>query len=405
MGELMRDPDLDRLVQEMNEMGQAEKAASPQQRADSALPSLDSVHLQDVHHDEPLQALLLQMVDKNASDLILVPGAPPVLRIAGTLRVTASEPLWGPDIEELFTPHLGARSRQLLRTAGSADFSLRLTSETLDSGWRLRVNVHRQQGALAAAVRALPRRVPTLTELNLPEQLSELTAASHGLVLLCGPTGAGKSTTLAALVGQINREQCRHVITIEDPIEYEHRHGSSIIEQVQVGSDAVSFASALRAALRRDPDVILVGEMRDLETIAIALTAAETGHLIFSTLHTHDVAQAVHRIVDVFPSDQQSQIRQQLALSLSAVVCQQLVPRLDGRGRLPALEVLHATYAIRNHIRKGNMHQLYNEIQVGRERGMVSLEESLAQLVHSGLIAPEEARARAGRPDELERML
>ena len=194
---------------------------------------------------------------------------------------------------------------------------------------------------LAAALRALPRRVPTLDELNLPPMLAELVKPTRGLVLVCGPTGAGKSSTLAALVGDINRTRAAHIITIEDPIEYEHtQRASSVIEQVEVGRDAPSFAAALRAALRQDPDVILVGEMRDLETVATALTAAETGHLILSTLHTNDVAQAVHRIVDVFPAGQQSQIRQQLALALHAIVVQQLVPRADGAGRVPAVEVL-----------------------------------------------------------------
>jgi twitching motility protein PilT len=221
-------------------------------------------------------------------------------------------------------------------------------------------------------------------------------------VLLCGPTGSGKTSTLAALVAEINRTRTCHVITIEDPIEYEQASGRAYIEHVEVGRDAPSFAAALRAALRQDPDVILVGEMRDLETIATALTAAETGHLILSTLHVNDVSQAIHRVVDVFPAEQQVQVRQQLALSLHAMVCQHLVPRADGRGRVPALEILVATYAARNHVRTGKLEHLYTEITLGKRHGMVTMEESLARLVKARAITVEEARMRASHPDELE---
>jgi twitching motility protein PilT len=225
------------------------------------------------------------------------------------------------------------------------------------------------------------------------------------LVLVCGPTGSGKSTTLAALVGELNRNESRHIITIEDPIEYEHRNVHSVIEQIEIGRDAPSFAAALRASLREDPDVILVGEMRDLETVATALTAAETGHLILSTLHTSDAAQAIHRIIDVFPSLQQMQIRQQLALSLNAIVVQQLVPRSDGPGRCVAVEVLLATHAVRNHIRNEKLQQLITEITLGKRQGMISLEDSLARLVRQGLIGADDARIRSARPDELDSLL
>jgi twitching motility protein PilT len=207
------------------------------------------------------------------------------------------------------------------------------------------------------------------------------------------------------MLDHVNRTQFRHVITIEEPVEYEHRNRQSIFEQIEVGSDSPSFAAALRSALRRDPDVILVGEMRDLETMATAITAAETGHLILSTLHTGDVAQAIHRVVDVFPTTQQAQVNQQLSLSLSAIVCQQLVPTADGTGRLPAVEVLRATYAVRNHIRRGNIDRVYNELLGGRSRGMVSMEQSLADLVRAEVISGDEARVRCSRLDELERML
>ena len=228
---------------------------------------------------------------------------------------------------------------------------------------------------------------------------------THGLVLVCGPTGAGKSTTLAALVGELNRNESRHIITIEDPIEYEHRNNKSVIEQIEIGRDAPSFASALRSSLRQDTDVILVGEMRDLETVATALTAAETGHLILSTLHTSDAAQAIHRIIDVFPPPQQTQIKQQLALSLNGIVVQQLVPRSDGKGRCVAVEVLLATQAVRNHIRNEKLQQLISEITLGKRQGMISLEDSLARLVRQGLISVEDARNRSSRPDELESQL
>jgi len=402
MGELLPDPELERLVEELDHFTDDQ----PPRELVEALPALDSPVLAEVGNGEPLERLLLEMVRLQATDLVLIPGAPPMLRVGGRLRQGSAEPVAHGQVEELLGSHLGARSRHLLETQGAADISLRLESSPEDrGGWRMRVNVMRQRSGLSAAFRALPRRVPTLSELNLPETLGGLVSASHGLVLISGPTGSGKSSTLAALVGLLNRDTCRHIITIEDPVEYEHHNQASVVEQVEIGRDAPTFSSALRAALRRDPDVILVGEMRDLETIATALTAAETGHLILSTLHTRDSTQAVHRIVDVFPAAQQDQIRQQLALSLHAVVCQQLIPRSDGRGRVPAVEVLVATYAVRNHIRKGTTHQLYNELLVGRGPGMVALEESLALLVRKGAITVEEARTRAVRVDELERRL
>ena len=232
--------------------------------------------------------------------------------------------------------------------------------------------------------------------------LAELVKPSRGLVLVCGPTGSGKSSTLAALVGEINRSRTSHIITIEDPIEYEHRSIRSAIEHIEVGRDSSSFHDALRASLRQDPDVILVGEMRDLETVATALTAAETGHLVLSTLHTNDAQQAVHRIVDVFPPAQQSQIRHQLALALHAIVVQTLVPRADGRGRVPAIELLLANYPVRHHIRSDNLQKLYNEITLGKRQGMISLEESLALLVRQAVIDVEEGRMRASHPEAFE---
>jgi twitching motility protein PilT len=403
MGKFLPDPEIDKLVQEMNRL--VERDAVTAGDESHGIHDLDDPSLRVVDVGEGVGELLGEMVRRGASDLILVPGAQPVLRVEGRL-----ERLGGEVVEEgvrsLFAPRLGGRARRSLKESGAADFSISLAGNDGGPGEvRLRVNIQRQGGRLAAAVRALPQRVPGLTELNLPQNLTELVQPSNGLVLVCGPTGSGKSTTLAAMLDHVNRTQFRHVITIEEPVEYEHRNRQSIFEQIEVGSDSPSFAAALRSALRRDPDVILVGEMRDLETMATAITAAETGHLILSTLHTGDVAHAIHRVVDVYPSAQQIQINHQLSLSLSAIVCQQLVPTADGTGRVPAVEVLLATYAVRNHIRRGNLDRVYNELLGGRSRGMISMEQSLADLVRANVISVDEARVRSSRLDELERML
>jgi twitching motility protein PilT len=339
---------------------------------------------------------------------LLVAGSPPVFRLNGTLTRAEAGALSDDEIHSLFAGTVGTRLFERLQSEGAIDFSLRLSrSLSADDrrAWRFRVNLHRQRGTLAAAIRALPTEIPTLQQLNLPLSLAELVKPARGLVLVCGPTGSGKSTTLAALVGEINRNETRHVITIEDPIEYEHRNGKSLIEQIEIGRDAPSFDSALRAALRQDPDVILVGEMRDLETVATALTAAETGHLILSTVHTSDVAQAVHRIVDVFPATQQTQIKHQLALTLNAIVVQHLIPRAGAAGRSVAVEVLLANTAVRNHIRNERLQNIATEITLGKRHGMISLEDSLARLVKQGLISVEDARARASHQDELESLL
>ena len=398
MNKLTPDPELTQLVRELNET----EAATDDARAATAWPP------STVPEGNPIERLLIEMAQRGASDLVIVAGAPPIFRLAGRLTRTAEAPLSGDDIQSLLAPMLTARLREKIESEGAADFSLRLSKSSSEDdrrAWRFRVNVHRQRGTLAAAVRALPTEVPTLQQLKLPPALAELVKPTRGLVLVCGPTGSGKSTTLAALIGEINRTEARHIITIEDPIEYEHRNGMSIVEQVEVGRDAPSFASALRASLRQDPDVILVGEMRDLETVATALTAAETGHLILSTLHTSDATQAIHRIVDVFPPQQQTQIKQQLALSLNAIIVQQLIPRSDNSGRSVAVEVLLANYAVRNHIRTDKLQNLATEITLGRRQGMISLEDSLARLVQEGMITHEDARVRSARPDELESLL
>jgi twitching motility protein PilT len=416
---LTRDPDLDQLVRDLNrserrfplDAGEDEDdAPGTAGAADTGAHDGAIWPAGTIASGEPLEKLLIEMAQRGASDLLIVAGAPPVFRVGGRL-VRADTPAFdGDDVGSILGSFMSGRLRERVESEGSADFSLRLGRHAGDDdrrAWRFRVNIHRQRGALAAAVRALPSEVPNLAQLHLPATLAELVKPTRGLVLVCGPTGSGKTTTLAALVGEINHTEARHVITIEDPIEYEHRNHQSIIEQVEVGRDAPSFASALRASLRQDPDVILVGEMRDLETVATALTAAETGHLILSTLHTSDVAQAIHRIVDVFPPNQQTQIKQQLALSLNAIVCQQLIPRAEGSagGRAVAVEVLLANYAVRNHIRNEKLQNLITEITLGKRQGMISLEDSLARLVREGVIALEDAKVRSSRPDELESLL
>jgi twitching motility protein PilT len=397
MTRLLPDPDLEQLVRELND---SDDEASPR----TALHAAPAA----VTEGNPLERLLIEMTQRGASDLLLIAGNPPIMRIGGRLAKVDAPVLVANEIASLFSELIAGRTREQFETNGAADFSLRLARPSGDDdrrAWRFRVNVHRQRGTIAAAIRSLPTEIPTLAQLNLPQALADLVKPTRGLVLVCGPTGSGKTTTLAALVGEINRNEQRHIVTIEDPIEFEHRNAKSIIEQVEIGRDAPSFAAALRAALRQDPDVILVGEMRDLETVSIALTAAETGHLILSTLHTSDAAQAIHRIIDVFPPGQQNQIKQQLAFSLNAIVCQQLVPRSDTGGRAVAVEVMLANNAVRNHIRHDKLQQLATEITIAKRQGMISLEDSLARLVRQGNISLEDARIRAPRPDELDSLL
>jgi twitching motility protein PilT len=392
VAKLIRDPELDQLVQEINR-GDADALPGEAGWPPALVPSGD-----------PLEKLLAEAARRGASDLLVIAGSPAVFRAGGRL-VRAEGTLSSDDIEALLGDLLTDRVRERIRIDGSADFSLRLAADAERGIWRFRVNLHRQRGTLAGAFRALPNAVPTIGELHLPPILGEMVKPTRGLVLVCGPTGAGKSTTLAAMVGEINRTESRHIITIEDPIEYEHRNDKSVIEQVEVGRDAPSFAAALRSALRQDPDVILVGEMRDLETVSTAITAAETGHLILATLHTSDAASAIHRIVDVFPPQQQSQIKQQLALSLNGIITQQLLPRSSGEGRAVAVEVLLVNHAVRTHIRRDKLENLISEITLGKRQGMVSLEDSLARLVRDGLISVDDARTRSARPDELESVL
>jgi twitching motility protein PilT len=269
---------------------------------------------------------------------------------------------------------------------------------------RFRINLHRERGRAAAAIRALPTKVPRLSTLNLPPSVELLTQLEHGLVLIGGATGSGKSTTLAAIVDEINRRERRHIVTIEDPIEYEHVHKFSVVEQVEVGVDAPDFPTALRAALRQAPDVIVVGEMRDPETMRIALAAGETGHLVFSTLHTTDVTSTISRVADSFPVERQPTIRQELSMALAAVMAQKLLPR-EGGGRVPAAELLMVVYGARQHVRRNALQHIHQEITITRKNDSFTFEETLARLVREGVIDRGEAMARANHPDELDHIL
>jgi twitching motility protein PilT len=338
------------------------------------------------------------LAERGGSDLLLVAGAPPSIRVDGRVLPLAEGPLDGADVEETVLPALAPHARRIYRDARIADASFRIAGVG-----RFRINLHRERGRAAAAVRLLPTRVPRLASLGLPASVELLAQLPRGLVLLGGPTGSGKSTTLAALVEEINRREARHIVTVEDPIEYEHVHYGSIIEQVEIGVDAPDFPGALRAALRQAPDVIVVGEMRDPETMRIALAAAETGHLVFSTVHTTDVASTVSRIADSFPAERQNTIRQELSMALSAVLTQTLLPRVGG-GLVPAAELLMVGYGARQHIRKNALQHLHQEITITRKHGSFTLEDSLARLVKEGLVEWREAHVRAAHVEEFEQL-
>jgi twitching motility protein PilT len=335
------------------------------------------------------------LAERHGSDLLLVAGAPPSVRVEGQVMPLAEGPLDGMDIEEAVLPALAPHARRQYRDALIADASFRVTGLG-----RFRINLHRERGRAAAAVRLLPARVPRLATLNLPPQVEALAQLPRGLVLIGGPTGSGKTTTLAALVEEINRRAPHHIVTIEDPIEYEHVHGASVIEQVEVGVDAPDFPTALRAALRQAPDV---GEMRDPETMRIALAAAETGHLVLSTVHTTDAASTVSRIADSFPSERQNTIRQELAMALAAVMTQMLLPRVGG-GLVPAAELLMVGYGARQHVRKNALQHLHQETTITRRAGSFTLEECLARLVKEGAIEWRDAHNRAVHAEEFEQL-
>ncbi len=391
------DQDLEDLVAELNSTQRAPRGLSADAAAEETAPRVFEDRAETL--SGALTRELQLLVARGATDLHLVCGRPRVLRLDGRLEETGEERVTPELMERLFGSELGASERKRLAERGAVDFSLTLPGET--GRHRFRVNLHRQGGAPAAAVRRLPARIPSLRGLGLPDHLADLVQPQQGLVVVCGPTGSGKTTTLAALVGGINRSRACHVVTIEDPVEYEHVSQRSLVEHVEIGRDTPSFAEALRNALRQDPDVIVVGEMRDLETIEVAVTAAETGHLILTSVHSSDAVQTLHRLVSVFPSGAQSQIRQQLSLSLNAIVSQRLIPRSDGTGRVVAYEKVVATPAVRRLVRDEAFEKIYNEVTLGHVHGMVSMEKSLAELVSRGQISLDEATPRSTRPEEL----
>lgn len=339
------------------------------------------------------------LVEKGGSDLLLVEGAPPCVRVQGEVRKLEPASLDGSEIEAAVLPALSKHALRLYRETAIADSSYRI-----EGVGRFRINLHRERGHAAAAIRALPTSVPHLQELHLPPSVANLAHLPRGLVLIGGPAGSGKSTTLSALIQEINAREARHIVTIEDPIEYEHKHMRSVIEQVEIGTDAPDFPTALRAALRQAPDIIVVGEMRDAETMRIAVVAAETGHLVLSTLHTTDVASTVARITDSFPMERQNAIRQELAMALAAVLTQILLPTKNG-GRMPAAELLMVGYGARHHIRRNNLQYLHQEIPLSKKRGSFTLEESLVTLIRNGDIEKEDAQLCAIHPDDLNILL
>lgn len=347
--------------------------------AEGEVQSIDECHLDD---------LLRLTVEKGASDLHLSVRLPPMVRVDGRLMPLPFAPLGPRDIQRLVYDILTAEQIQHFEKTKELDFSYGVK----DIG-RFRVNVYRQRGSVGCALRAIPSVIPSLEQLRLPTVLRELTRRHSGLILVTGPTGSGKSTSIASMIDVINQERNCHIMTIEDPIEFLHNHKNCMINQRELGVDTDSFHNALRAVLREDPDVILIGEMRDLETIRAALTLAETGHLVFATLHTRNAPQTIERVVDVFPPEQQEQIRIQLANTLEAVVAQQLLPMLGG-GRVAAVEIMVATPAIRNLIREGKIHQIYSIIETSSQQGMQTMDRALVDLHLSGLVSYEEAVLR-----------
>lgn len=337
-----------------------------------------------------LDKLLSLGIEKKASDIHITVGMPPILRINGEL-VKLDCPILKPDDTKRLTDEiLTEKMIEKLEEKGEIDVSFSSPGQS-----RYRVNAFKQRGSYGIVLRIIPFKIPSMESMNIPRPIEELASLRRGLVLVTGPTGSGKSTTLATLVDKINRERNSHILTLEDPIEYLHKHNKSIVNQREIGNDSFTFGTALRASLRQDPDVILVGEMRDLETISIAITAAETGHLVFSTLHTLGAAKTIDRIIDVFPTDQQQQVRVQLSSVLQAVVSQQLFPRKDNDGRVPAFEIMKITKGIGNLIREDKIHQIDSVIQTGASFGMVSMDNSILDLYKRRLIYKEDALKQA----------
>ncbi|MDP9318139.1 MAG: type IV pilus twitching motility protein PilT, partial [Actinomycetota bacterium] len=347
----------------------------------------------------PVIELLGKLLEKEGSDLHLTAGTPPVVRVHGDLERLEGYPLMTPrSLQGMIYAILPQKLRERFEQELELDMSYALPGKA-----RFRVNVFSQRDSMGAVFRVIPYEIKTIDDLHLPGVVADLARFPRGFVVVTGPTGSGKSTTLASMVDVVNKERAGHIMTVEDPIEFLHKHQRCIVNQREVGADTHGFASALKHVLRQDPDVILVGEMRDLETIGTAITAAETGHLVFATLHTQDAPQTIDRIIDVFPPHQQQQVRVQLSTTLQGVVTQQLVPTVDGKGRAAAVEVMVATPAIRNLIREGKVHQIYSAMQAGGRYGMQTMDMSLAQHVKSGRITQQIAFERCHDPEELQR--
>ena len=353
--------------------------------------SLDDAHIDD---------LLRLVVEWKGSDLHMTVGVPPVIRVDGHLQPTPYERLAAQVLQRMAYDILTDEQIQRFESTLELDFSYAVPRLA-----RFRVNIFKERGNVCAALRRIPQQIPTIEELGLPDVLKDLCSKPRGLILVCGPTGSGKSTTLAAMINHINSERSEHILTIEDPIEFVHPHKYSVVAQRELGMDTKSFAAALKSALREDPDVILVGEMRDHETMTLAVSAAETGHLVFATLHTNSAAQTVDRIVDVFPPGQQEQIRIQLSNNLEGVVVQQLMRRANQPGRVCALEIMMASPAIRNLIREGKSHQIASMIQISNQTGMQTMDQCLRDLYAKGMITYDDAIARAMQPEELRKMI
>jgi twitching motility protein PilT len=348
-----------------------------------------------------LPELLKVLVDYGGSDLHLTTQTAPQIRVHGKLQMLELPPLGPADTKSLAYSVLTDTQKKRFEETLELDFSFGIRGMA-----RFRCNVFNQRGSVAAVYRVIPEQIKSFAELALPPVIATLADRPRGLVLVTGPTGSGKSTTLAAMIDKINTERREHILTIEDPIEYIHQHKGCLVNQREVHSDTHGFAGALRSALREDPDIVLIGELRDLETIECALRVAETGHLTFATLHTNSAAQTINRIIDVFPAHQQGQIRTQLSLVLEGIVCQALLPRADGKGRVVALEVLILTPAIRNLIRDDKVHQIYSTMQTGQEKfGMQTMNQSLATLYHKRVITLDNAMSSSSQKDELEQMI
>lgn len=378
------------------QMGSAPQAmpASAQQmppRQTSKKKPINQIHL-----DELLEICL----ERNASDLHIAVGIPPIIRMDGQLIPTPYESCTALDTQQMMYAILTDEQIQKFENTWELDFSYSLQKKA-----RFRVNIFRDKGSIAAALRLIPTRIPTLQELGMPPIIEKLTHTKRGLILVTGPTGSGKSTTLASMINHVNLNRSEHIITIEDPIEYLHSHKMSVINQRELGMDTKSFPNALRASLREDPDIILVGEMRDLDTMQLAISAAETGHLVFGTLHTNSAASSVDRIVDGFPPGQQAQVRLQLSNNIQAIIAQQLIPKASGSGRVAVQEIMIATSAIRNLIREAKAHQITSTIQTSAGVGMITTDQALRDAYLRGTITYESALSRAQNVEELKKML